>query len=198
MADFIYDVISSIIIAVVSGIIGVYLGNYWRKNNLRLSTDLSAESYKIKIIKDARKHKNELYADNSAYWYDRSIEMHHLHTYIYYLLKKEKIIKLENLLGLKDRYLGYFRKISGFRKHYNKLRGHCESIDEKYHDSELLKMIRFRVKKEDNRDSISLEAGVREKLTLDTNFTDMVKLDKILNEANDTLRYYAEIGKLEI
>jgi len=198
MTDFMYDLLSGFIIAVVSGSIGAYLGNYWQKNNLRLLTDLSAERYKIKIIKRARKHKNELYTNSSAFWYDRSIETHHLYTYIAFLVKLEEIETLENLLGLNDRYLGDFRKISGFRKHYRKLSGNCKSIGEKYNDSESLKMIRFRVKKEGNGDIISLKAGVREKLKVDSNFNDMVKVDKILNEANEALRYYAEIGKLEI
>jgi len=35
MANFIHDLLSGIIIGVVSGSIGAYLGNYWQKNNLR-------------------------------------------------------------------------------------------------------------------------------------------------------------------
>ncbi|PWI48549.1 hypothetical protein CEE45_05765 [Candidatus Heimdallarchaeota archaeon B3_Heim] len=198
LADFIYDIISGIIIAVVGGSIVAYLHKYWQKNNLRLSTDPSAEGYKTKIIKNTREHKNYLYHDNNAYWYDRSIETHHLYSYIALLIKLEEITELENLLGLKDGYLGYFWKFSGFRKHYRKLKGDCESIGTKYHDSEFLKIIRFRVKEEDNRDIISLEARVRKKSKANSNFNDMGKLDKILNEANETMRYYAEIGKLEI
>lgn len=197
MVDFFTELIVPIVSTVIGGVIIAYIVNYWRKNSLRLFTDPNAEKYKINIIREAREHKNDLYPDNDAFWYKKSIDNHHLWTYINFLLQEKKENELKVLLGVKDRYFGYFRKIRGFRNHYNKLKGVCEYIGEKYRNSETLKLVRFKVKQEGNKDVLRLEESFGEKLDKDDTFVDMIKLEEIIREANKTLQYYAEIGQLK-
>jgi hypothetical protein len=175
-----------------------YSVKYLLEKGIRLRTDPSAWEHKIRIVKYAREHKNSLYPDNKAYWYDRSINVHDLYNYIAFLIKLEEITELESLLGIKDRYFGYFRVFRNYRSHFNSLKAYCKAFTVKYKNSKTFNFVRFRIKIQDNKDIISLEAGIREKLILDTKFTNMDELNKIINEANETMRYYAEIGKLKI
>ncbi|MHA1227242.1 MAG: hypothetical protein ACTSPV_10915, partial [Candidatus Hodarchaeales archaeon] len=122
MEDFIFDLINGILIGLFSGIISVNLSNYLKKKRIKFTNDLNAESYKIRIIKNAKEHRNEMYQDKNAFWYNKSLSTHDLYTYISFLLSLTTINELEILLGIKDRYSGYFRKLNSYRKHMENLK----------------------------------------------------------------------------